>query len=252
MTNDDIAADLADLAEMHAAGTLSPEEYTIASASVLHIPASEVTADLARATARPPLPSDVRAPGSSGNATAWIVAGSALLCAIAVVVAFLVVSGRTGRSANPTAGSPGLTPTSSPRSTEPSRAPSTTAAPQEILRQRLMTDEPYAEQLVGWWVPQVSAKRLGAIVDGVVYDHDEMSRHVSSLEQRFPGALLIWSGNYTSFSSPDFYVVVVPTPFDTGAAAIGWCVAQGLGPDDCFAKRLSHTLDPTNSTIYQS
>ena len=51
------------------------------------------------------------------------------------------------------------------------------------------------------------------------------------------------------FNGSDFWVVVHPQGFATAAAANAWCDAQGYSPDDCYAKKLSHSGGPSGTTV---
>lgn len=109
-------------------------------------------------------------------------------------------------------------------------------------------DRSSAELLVDRWVPQVSSKKPGLDVAGddlpeytaaaVLSDHVAYrARYVG----HGGGALLVRSGDFSSFKNGDFWVTVIALPFDTPEAANAWCDEQNIRPDDCFAKRLSHT-----------
>lgn len=110
-------------------------------------------------------------------------------------------------------------------------------------------DRPRAEQLVERWVPQVSSKWPG-LEDKrthVIYDDQMILDYHQSLADRY-GALLLWSGDYTTFKNPAVWVSVVPQPFPTKEGAKEWCDETGLDPDNCFAKLLSHTHGTEDST----
>ena len=63
-----------------------------------------------------------------------------------------------------------------------------------------------------------------------------------------PSSVLTRSERFTSFRGQDFWVTLAAEPFDTAEAANAWCVTQALAPDDCFAKRLSHSDGPSGNT----
>jgi hypothetical protein len=110
-------------------------------------------------------------------------------------------------------------------------------------------DRSAAEQLVGYWVPQLSSKREGLPADGITYDYPQIWANFQQLRTEYPNALLIWSGNYVSYKSTDFYVTVVPQQYSDGASANQWCDGAGLAPDDCYAKFLSHSGGSTGTTL---
>jgi hypothetical protein len=244
MTTGRMTAGLAELDAMRGAGFLTSEEYATVRASLL----GELITEGPSVDRPPAAPRRPVVPAN--RSSAWLVA-SVLLTTLGVVAAVLVATGRIGLS--PWSAAP---PPAVPVPSIESTAAAPTAAPpaatsEDVLELELVADGRGVEQLVGSWIPQLSAKQPGMTVDGVFYDYDEISRHVASLKQRFPGALLTWSGNFTTFRQPDFYVVVMPMPFASAASVIDWCNAQGLGPDDCLAKRLAHSGGPGGNTVYQ-
>jgi hypothetical protein len=156
-----------------------------------------------------------------------------------------------------TAGSAPLSPSSpqsppsSPSADFGSQQPDDATAKSD-LDNEVNQDRGAAEALVENWVPQLSSKRPGLVVDGVTYDYPHIWADFQQLRQQYPSALLLWSGDYTSFKSPDFYITVVAQPYPDGRSANGWCDAAGLGPDDCYAKLLSHVDGPANATLLRS
>lgn len=252
---------LAELAAMRTAGTLTDDEYKLATTSVLDIPRPVRPVDtMPPATpqwrSRGPVPTPIVPRSNRGELTQrgnpWVVAGGAAVLAVAGITALILVTGRAGWSNGAIEAGPDIPERSSGSAASTSRpSPSTSEAPQETLGRQLATGSTAVGPLIGSWIPQLSAKRVGTVEDGLVYDEADIRRHVAQLKQRFPQALLVWSGDYASFRQPDFYVVVMPVRFDSGEAALSWCVAQRLGPDDCFAKRLSHSGEPAGHTMYQ-
>jgi serine/threonine-protein kinase len=99
------------------------------------------------------------------------------------------------------------------------------------------------ESLNGSWLPQLSSKRVGMTVRGTHYDEAAILADHLALRSAYPDARLVWSGDWVTFSAPDFWVTMLAEPFAAAAGANGWCDAQGIGRDDCFAKRLS-TVGP--------
>lgn len=128
-----------------------------------------------------------------------------------------------------------------------SAVPAATDPSQALAAQRA-GDAPLAESMVGSWVPQLSAKNVGLVADGRTYDAAAIWADHQGLRAARPSAFLVWSGDYTSFRSPDYWVTLVAQPFATADQAIGWCTAQGFAPTQCLAKRLSHTGGPQGNT----
>jgi hypothetical protein len=139
--------------------------------------------------------------------------------------------------------------TSSPATTSASDAPSDEASSQTALRQQVDTDRAQAESLGDRWVPQLSSKNYGLVADGTTYDHRAIWADFTTTRQSYPSALLLWSGDYTSFTKGDFWVTVVGTSFGSGAEANAWCVSERLDADHCFAKLVSHSHGPKGSTL---
>jgi hypothetical protein len=105
--------------------------------------------------------------------------------------------------------------------------------------------------LANRWVPQVSSKQVGLVVDGKTFTNaDILSDHLA-LRQRFSGARLVWTGHWTTFDSPDFWVTVVGPPLPSSQAANFWCDSNGFGVDDCFAKFVSSLIGVEGTTVYR-
>jgi serine/threonine-protein kinase len=122
------------------------------------------------------------------------------------------------------------------------------AAPADLLRRQLDGDAARVESLVGKWVPQLSSKREGDVVDGTRFDAAAVWADFQSWQQKVPSSVLTRSERFTSFRGKDYWVTLAAEPFGTAEAANAWCVTQQLAPSDCFAKRLSHTDGPGGNT----
>lgn len=130
-------------------------------------------------------------------------------------------------------------------STTPPEPPSAEAA----LRAEAATDRPAVESLVDSWVPQLSAKKLGLVADGRTYDYPAIWQNYQDLKSRYPNALLVWSGDFTSFKFGDFWVTLLPTPYPDGESANSWCDGAGIPVDDCYAKLISHSHGYDGATL---
>jgi zinc-ribbon domain len=118
------------------------------------------------------------------------------------------------------------------------------------LEQLRAGDRPIVEgSLVDLWVPQVSSKYLGLVTQGVTFGYPEILYDHLALRGLY-GAVLLWSGDYTSFTRGDAWITVVPQAFDLPADALAWCFAHGLDNDRCYAKRVSHIFGPEDSTLH--
>ena len=78
-------------------------------------------------------------------------------------------------------------------------------------------------------------------VDGRTYDDAAVLADHQELRRTSPDAVLAWSGDWTSFKGRDFWITLVNRSFPSGDAANAWCAQAGIGPDDCYAKRLTRT-----------
>lgn len=166
----------------------------------------------------------------------WSRGSAAALIAAAIVLTVAVGGGTVLmlRPATQTDDPPPPPDTSYPSPTTPT-APSAA----DTLRELADADRPYADQLVGYWVPQVSSKQVG--VDG--YDASSILREHRSTGSTRPDTpfLLVRSEDFSSFRSGGFWVTVAAVPHYTADEANQWCDSQGYPARDCYAKRLSHT-----------
>ncbi|MBH0779596.1 hypothetical protein [Nocardia bovistercoris] len=105
--------------------------------------------------------------------------------------------------------------------------------------------------LLNRWVPQISSKRLGLVAEGRTWTDSEILREHLDLRARHPEARLLWSGSWSTFSYPDFWITVVGIAYTDPQAALGWCAAHGFDGDHCYAKLVSTTHPVQGSTFYQ-
>ncbi|UOZ07947.1 hypothetical protein [Amycolatopsis sp. WQ 127309] len=182
------------------------------------------------------------------------------ICAL-VIGAVVLVSTTAGNNSPAPGGSGGSgsfadgETQSQSRITETIAAPTTettSAAPTDarsLLQQQVDQDRAQVEQLVGSWLPQLSAKKPDMVANGVTYDYDAIWADFVTNRQQHPQALLLWSGDYSSFKYPDFWITVEAQSFGDGASANTWCDSYGINKDDCYAKRLMHTGGYTGNTL---
>lgn len=112
-------------------------------------------------------------------------------------------------------------------------------------------DESDVQSLLGNWVPQLSAKSEGLVVDGTTYDADAILADHHDLRERYPEARLLWSGDYPVFRFDNYFVTVLAVPFPGPDEVNQWCDAEGFPVDDCFAKRLSDTGSWEDAAVYR-
>lgn len=144
---------------------------------------------------------------------------------------------------------------------EPSAAPGTTSAESiladpaasyaELGWQLTVDDAEIRSNIAETWVPQLASARPGLVVDGVTFDYTHILREHWGLRQQYPEARLVWSGDWSSFTSPDFFVTVLAIPFGAAEEANGWCDQQGIDRDHCFAKLLSQVTGSDGSTRHR-
>ncbi|BBX87363.1 hypothetical protein [Mycolicibacterium aubagnense] len=107
-----------------------------------------------------------------------------------------------------------------------------------------------ANWLADQWVPQLSSKRPGLVAEGIVWDNTTTLREYLQLRQKYPGARLLWSGDWSTFSSRDFWVTVAGVGFSDPDNALAWCTDHNLDRDHCYAKLISTTQAIDGSTRY--
>lgn len=183
------------------------------------------------------------------------------ICAL-VVGAIIVASTTVGTNSPATPGGSGgsgsladgattppvqVTKTIADPTTETTSA--TPADSRSLLQRQVDQDRPEVDQLIGSWLPQLSAKKPGMVANGITYDYDAIWADFVNNRQQHPEALLLWSGDYASFKYPDFWITVEPRQFGDGTSANAWCDSYGINKDDCYAKRLMHTGGYAGNTL---
>lgn len=105
--------------------------------------------------------------------------------------------------------------------------------------------------LQGKWLPQISSKQVGLVADGIRWTNTEILREFLDNKARHPEAMLLWSGDWSSFDLSDFWVTVVGTPKSSGESALAWCVSNGLNQEHCLAKIVTNTGGSKGTTMQQ-
>ncbi|OBG42638.1 serine/threonine protein kinase [Mycobacterium alsense] len=204
--------------------------------------------------------------GSQRGATRQFLIGAAiavvvaLVCGVGVIIGLLAHRDSTNSEPSTSSLVPYTEPVTTnvaepPPVTQTVRAPTTTAsAPQDPfqqLRQIASDDRPFVgTHLADHWVPQLSSKRPGVVDNGVVWDNAMTLQEHLQLRKKYPDARLLWSGDWSTFSAPDFWVTVVGTTFPDSAGALAWCRSQEFDRDHCIAKIVSTTHPVAGSTAY--
>lgn len=178
---------------------------------------------------------------------AWMIAaGIALIAVIAAALAF-------SRSGHPdrdiAAAPPPVTENetaSLPTSLEPRGDSEIVALAQ--LRRIADADRPLIKaELADLWVPQLSSKRPGIVDDGVVWDNARTLEEFRGFRDSYD-AKLLWSGDWSTFNAPNFWVTIVPVTFNSSDGALQWCTAHGFDSWHCLAKLVSTTHPVAGST----
>ena len=133
-------------------------------------------------------------------------------------------------------------PDASSTQTEPA-ASTVPADPVQAATDQLQTlvsqDRPTADSLVGKWVPQLSAKRVGLKADGIVYSAVEILADHTGLRTTH-GAILVDGGafDFRTGGRPmvGWFLTIVSTGFDTKAQAQASCRDRGLQHSQCLAR----------------
>ena len=130
----------------------------------------------------------------------------------------------------------------------PTRVLDPEAAAAAQLSQIARSDRPaVAAYLADVWVPQLSSKRPGVVDDGVVWDNALTLQEHFGLRQRYD-AKLLWSGDWSTFDEPNYWVTIAPITFSAPEGALQWCRNQGYDSGHCFAKLVSTTHPIQGST----
>lgn len=122
----------------------------------------------------------------------------------------------------------------------------------DLLWEIIEVDQPLVDDLMGYWVPQLSSTPMSTI-DTSVDDHDdphsELLDRLLSQRARYGEVLLVDSSALATFDSPDYWVTLVAEPYLSPEDANDWCEDAGRSPDDCFARLITDDpgIDPSSS-----
>ncbi len=99
------------------------------------------------------------------------------------------------------------------------------------------------------WVPQLSSRRPRVVDQGVVWDNELTLEGHLRLRQEY-GAKLLWSGDWSTFDAPNFWVTIAPITYPTASGALAWCSDHGFDRNHCYAKLISTTHPVAGSTAF--
>ncbi len=121
----------------------------------------------------------------------------------------------------------------------------------DALQAMANADRPFiTARLTGTWVPQLSSKRPGLVADGIRWNNTETLHEHLQLRLRYPQVRLLRSGDWSTFSAPDFWVTIAGVTFPDAGGALAWCRAHNFDRDHCYAKLVSSTHPIDGSTAF--
>ncbi|MCE9621320.1 MAG: hypothetical protein K8R99_03125 [Actinomycetia bacterium] len=113
------------------------------------------------------------------------------------------------------------------------------AAATEQLSALVAQDRPTADTLVGSWVVQLSAKRVGLKADGIEYGPVEILANHEPLRSTY-GAILVDGGafQFQSGGNPmtGWFLTMVPQIYASKDEALQFCKDRGLASNVCLAR----------------
>ena len=138
-----------------------------------------------------------------------------------------------------------------------SAAPSTgetlvqpSATPEEALATYTKDGTAKAADLESQWVTQVSAKNVGLETDGKTWTARDILDEFETNRVKYPGAILIHSGDWDSYKDERYWVTIIDTPYSDPEPALDQCRSWGLDRNHCLAKRLVKDGSPTDNSAY--
>lgn len=251
---------------------LSAGERVSATADTVHAPSHYQLPQVQhRHSPSPPqVPPHMQRDDSPRSVVPPLVAVAAALVVVVIVLVVVVVGNEKSGSenpavANPTSGRPTYQPTyetgtaptyqtTTPSTTRPAALPTTTASvvqdPEQLLRQYVNLDRSVvARDAADKWVPQLSSKRPGTLEGGVRWDNAMTLQEHLQLRTLY-NAKLLWSGDWSTFSEPNYWVTIAGITFGNAKGALMWCSSKGFDRDHCIAKIVSTTRGVAGSTAY--
>lgn len=105
-----------------------------------------------------------------------------------------------------------------------------------------------AVYLADRWIPQISSKRVGLVAKGITWDNRAILDEHLRLRNIYPDVKLLWSGDWSTYDGPNFWVTVVGLQSYNPYDVLDWCTEQGFDRDNCIAKLVSTTHPIEGST----
>jgi eukaryotic-like serine/threonine-protein kinase len=213
-------------------------------------PPAQYSAPPVGASAPPPVWIQPASRPTPSKAPMWVGFGLAAVLLVVLIIGgtALANSNHSTPSSTPqTASTAGAStyPSYSSYTASPTSTETPTLDPGQQLQAFLNEDRSIINQIVDRWVPRLSSKHAAYEwtydkEDAITYGPAEiLSEHIR-LRNEFNGKLL-WSGDWTVFDYPDYWVTVVPTYFTSAGGALQWCTSHNLDADHCAAQVVSST-----------
>jgi hypothetical protein len=231
--------------------TVTPQRpAVVAAASPLAAPAHH---DLGDAETRhlPPEPSHRATPSGTRRleSTPPRRPRSALRLAAWVATAAVAIGGVFGVS---TAARRSVAQVADPTVSAQTHTTSTQPSPDDptaALEQVRARDASVVETLAESWVAQLSARPAeSSPTDRTATDAAVLAGH-EALRRQYPGAVLLKSTDWNYDGR--FWITVVRERFSSAEEANDWCGTHHFAPQDCFAKKLSHSGVVEGSAKYR-
>ncbi|MGO2038411.1 MAG: protein kinase [Brevibacterium sp.] len=124
------------------------------------------------------------------------------------------------------------------------------ASPEDRLDEYTDAGTEKAADLEGQWVTQVSAKDVGLEADGKTWSAQDILDEFEANRVKYPGSILIRSGDWGSYKDGDYVVTIIDTPYSEPEPALDQCRSWGLDRDHCLAKRLVKDGSPKDNSAY--
>lgn len=196
----------------------------------------------------PQFPPTAHSESSSGNGLKITVVIIAILMILALVGFFGI------RWLAPSSGTvPVDVGSSEPESPSPSPSDDLvqpTKSPEQQLDAYTEQGTKKAADLEGQWVTQVSAKNVGLKADGKTWSAQDILTEYEANKIKYPGAILIHSGDWASYKDGSYWVTVVDTGYGDPEQALDQCRSWGLDRNHCIAKRLVKDGSPKDNSAY--
>lgn len=121
-----------------------------------------------------------------------------------------------------------------------------------VLRELRDSDYEFVSGVVAnRWVPQISSKKVGMVIEGKPFTSADILRDHLRLRAKYSAVRLISSNQWTTFDTSDWWVTIIGVPELEPREANRWCESQKLGPDDCFAKFVSALFGVEGTTVHR-